>query len=384
MQSNLRASRPGLSPWLLRIPLAAGVLIILVLGVWAGLLRIGWSLPSPQAGLALIHGPLLVCGLLGTVIGLERGVALGRVWAFVGPVLTLVGAVALLLGLPAGPAAGLMAGGSIGLIAVFVALIRRQPARFTLTMAAGAVAWLIGNLLWLAGKPFALVAFWWAGFLVLTVVGERLELGRLRQLPPRALWAFTAGVVVLLAGLLLAVVAFDAGIRLVGLAFLWLGLWLLQYDLARRTIRKAGVPRFSATCILSGSLWLAVGGVLALITGAVYSGPLYDALLHTVFVGFIFAMVFGHAPIVVPALLKLPLPFSRWSYLPLLLLHLSLLLRLVGDLATLIDVRRWGGMLNAVALLLFLLMTVTGVVRAARRQATTQVKPLARRASATE
>lgn len=91
----------------------------------------------------------------------------------------------------------------------------------------------------------------------------------------------------------------------------------LRYDIAWRTLRRPGVPRFSAVCILSESLWLAVGGALALAAGAVYAGPLYDALLHSLFVGFVFAMIFGHAPIIVPALLRLPLSISRWSHLPL-------------------------------------------------------------------
>lgn len=356
------ASSPA--PALARAALAAGVFTLLVGGLWAGLIRLGWALPNPQTGLAAVHGPLIVCGLLGTVIGLERAVAIGRAWAFAGPMLTLIGGLGLVLGLPGGPAALLMAGGSLGLLAVFASVIRRQPARFIVTMALGAGAWLGGNLLWLAGRPFALLALWWAGFLILTILGERLELGRLRQLPPRAMWAFSLGVGGLLAALVLAAWRLDPGVRLAGASYIGLGLWLLRYDIARRTLRRPGVPRFSAACILSGSLWLVAGGAIALAAGAVYAGPLYDAMLHAVFVGFVFAMIFGHAPIIVPALLQLPFTFSRWSYLPLVLLHLSLLMRVAGGLSGLADLRRWGGALNAVAILLFLALTALSVVRA--------------------
>lgn len=352
---------------LARAALAAGVLALLIGGLWGGLLRLGWALPATQASLAAVHGPLIVCGLLGTVIGLERAVALGRAWAFVGPLLTLAGGLALLAGAPFGQAALLMAGGSLGLIGVFASILRRQPARFIVTMALGAAAWLGGNLLWLAGAPFALVALWWAGFLILTILGERLELGRLRLLPPRALWGFGLGVAALLGGLALGLARLDWGVRLAGASFVGLGLWLLRYDIAQRTLRRPGIPRFSAACILSGSVWLVAGGLIALSAGAVYAGPLYDAQLHAVFVGFVFAMIFGHAPIIVPALLQIPLTFSRWSYLPLVALHLSLLVRLAGDLTGLADVRRWGGMLNAAAILLFLALTAAGALRAARR-----------------
>ena len=40
------------------------------------------------------------------------------------------------------------------------------------------------------------------------------------------------------------------------------------------------------------------------------------------------------------------------------LLHASLALRVAADLAGLADLRRWGGMLNGIALLLFLAVTV--------------------------
>jgi hypothetical protein len=361
MSSPTQATRP--LTLLARAALAAGILSLLIGGLWAGLLRLGWALPSPQGALAAVHGPLLVCGLLGTVIGLERAVALGRAWAFVGPLLTLAGGAALLAGLPASLAALLIVGGSLGLLGVFAALLRRQPARFVVTMTLGAGAWLGGNLLWLAGRPFVLVALWWVAFLILTILGERLELGRLRQLPARALWTFALAIAMLLAALGIATRWLDPGMRLAGASWAALGLWLLGYDIARRTVRRPGIPRFSAACILSGSVWLGLGGLIALASGAVYAGPIYDALLHAVFVGFVFAMIFGHAPIIVPALLQVPYRFSRWGYLPLLLLHASLAIRLAGDVAGLVAVRRWGGMLNAVAILLFLLTTASSVLR---------------------
>jgi hypothetical protein len=47
-----------------------------------------------------MHGPVMVMGFLGTLIGLERAVAYGRRWAFAAPGPTGLGAVALLAGLP--------------------------------------------------------------------------------------------------------------------------------------------------------------------------------------------------------------------------------------------------------------------------------------------
>ena len=86
-----------------------------------------------------------------------------------------------LLGLPIGP--WLLTAGSIALIAVFGEIIRRQPASFTYTMGFGAVLWAAGNVLWLAGWPIFHVVWWWGGYLVLTIAGERLEIGPSDALP---------------------------------------------------------------------------------------------------------------------------------------------------------------------------------------------------------
>lgn len=86
-------------------------------------------------------------------------------------------------------------------------------------------------------------------------------------------------------------------------------------------------------------------------------------------------MIFGHAPIIIPALLGLPVRFSRLSYLPLVFLHLSLFLRVIGGLSGLTDARRWGGMLNGIAILLFLPVMVTSMLLA-RKQACTPARSL--------
>ena len=92
-------------------------------------------------------------------------------------------------------------------------------------------------------------------------------------------------------------------------------------------------------------------GLLALLT-ALWGGPYYDAMLHTVFVGFVLAMIFGHAPIILPAILgQTTSPYHPAFYAPLGLLHASLLLRTVGDLVGWWPGRRWGGLFNAMAVL---------------------------------
>ena len=226
------------------------------------------------------------------------------------------------------------------------------------------IPWLIDSGLDLAGWPVYSIVLWWIGFLVLTIAGERLELSRVLRLSRVSRIAFLGAVGLFLAGLVLSVIALPAGGRLAGVGMTALALWLLVYDLARRNVKQAGRVRFMAISLLSGYLWLGVSGVLWFTFGGVISGPRYDALLHTVFLGFVFAMIFAHAPIIFPAVLQRPLPFQSSFYAHLILLHLSLTLRVVGDLADRLTWRQWGTLFNVLAVLLFMGNTLRSIIQA--------------------
>jgi hypothetical protein len=125
--------------------------------------------------------------------------------------------------------------------------------------------------------------------------------------------------------------------------------------------------------MLSGYAWLMAGGLMSLIFGGVAAGPQYDAWLHAIFLGFVFSMIFGHAPIVFPSILGVPLAYDRSFYAPLILLQISLVLRVGGDLTGWWAGRQWGGLLNVVAILLFLLNTARVVRSAAAERRSQQV-----------
>jgi len=161
----------------------------------------------------------------------------------------------------------------------------------------------------------------------------------------------------------MAVLNLDWGARLIGFALVCLSLWFVKNDLARHNLYHVNpLTRYIAICLFSGFIWLGVGGLLHLFLGAAYAGPYYDAELHTIFVGFVISMIFGHAPIIFPAILGAPIMFYPAFYIHLLLLHLSLLLRLIGDLTFQLEIRRWGGLLNEVAILIFLGLTIYSIV----------------------
>jgi hypothetical protein len=337
-----------------RRPLLVGALVALLIGLWAGLVRMGWPWPFLPPTLPMAHGPLMINGFLGTLLSLERAVALGKRWAYLAPFTAALGTLLLLVGVGGALGYLLLLLSGLLLVAVMIAILRLHVTLDTSVILAGALLWLGGNLLWWAGYAVAQLVFWWAGFLILTVAGERLELSRFLRLSRQVRVYFLATIVIYIAGLLLALAWPVAGVRLIGVGMIVIAAWLLRYDIARRRIKAGGQARFTALCLLSGYGWLVVAGLLALRYPGHLAGPYYDALLHAIFLGFVFTMIFGHAPIVFPAVLQKPLAYSPRFYSHLVLLHLTLLLRVGSDLLLWMPGRQWAGLLNALVLLLFL------------------------------
>ncbi len=364
---------------LARVSTIGLALLALLAAMWAGLIRMGWVFPVIQPLLPMMHGPLMVCGFLGVVIPLERAVALaanrkGFPWYYASPLFTALGSLILVIGIAGNAGPLCMVAGSLGLVAIFAVIIKQQPALFTWTMGLGALFWLIGNLFWLAGWPIYHVFLWWMGFLVLTVVGERLELSRMMRLSENSQILFVVAVWLFIAGILVSLLDLTPGTQIAGIGEITMALWLLRYDLARRTIRRPGMPRYIGLCLLTGYVWLAIGGMLSIWQGGVPAGPYYDAMLHSVFVGFIISMIFGHAPIILPSILHVPINYSRAIYIQLVLLHGSLILRIAGDVALGLEARQWGGMLNAIALLVFIGTTVGLVISTKSQQRRTAAR----------
>jgi hypothetical protein len=359
------AFRLALIPPIARAPLLVLGFVGLVVGVGGGLARLGFGVPDVAAMSAALHGPLMVCGFFGVVIGLERAVAVGYPWSYAGPLATGLGTIAALAGAMS-VGQWLVVGGSVVLLAATIDIFRRQRALFTFTLALGALCWTVGSARWALGTDVHAVVLWWLAFLVLTIAGERLELSRF--LPPSriAKAAFAAILAVIVAGLVAAATAW--GPPLHAAALVALALWLLRQDIARRTVRNRGLTRFIAVCLLSGYAWLAVGGAIIVGAGGLAPGsPSYDAALHALALGFVFAMVFGHAPIIFPAVLRVAVPYHPTFYAPLVLLHVSLAARMIGDATAGFAWTRVGGLGNAIALAAFIVGTASAVFRGRRR-----------------
>lgn len=328
--------------------------VALLLGLDAGLLLLGLSAPLHWSRLPDVHGVLMVLGFVGTVVALERAVALRRTWGYLAPAGFGAGALLLVSVAPAPIGGSVLVLGAAALVAVYVPLWRRQPAGAVVVQAGGAVLAVGAAVLSLGGVPMPVLLPWLAGFLILTISGERFELARVALLAQHAEMLAVGASGLLAAGVLAALLWPVAGYPLLGIGMLVLTAWLITYDVARRTVTSTGLPRFMAVCLLAGYAWLAVAGGIWLVAGAAVAGPGYDATVHAVFLGFVMSMVMAHAPVILPAVLRRPLPYRPVMYVPVLLLHVSLILRVaVGDGRGVTWAWQAGGVLNILAVLAF-------------------------------
>jgi len=335
----------------------------LMFGMYIGLVRLGWIFPISSASQLALHGPLMVCGFLGTVISLERAVAIGERWAYGAPLAAAVGAILLISGIDAAICALLAVIASAILCMASIKIFSRQRELFTFTLLIAALCWLLGCTLWLCGFGLAQVMPWWMGFLIITIVGERLELSRFMRPSYGSKMLFILSLLLFLAGAFSASLSSWPGYQLLSASLIAMTLWLLRNDIVRHTIKQQGLTRYIAAALICGYAWLFVAGIIGLSSPQLYAGSSYDAFTHAIFLGFVFSMIFGHAPITFPAITKVKIPYHPSFYLPLFLLQASLMLRLNGDFFYMADLRKAGGVLHAITIVLFILVLAISVMR---------------------
>lgn len=357
-----------LSPRRLGLVLFAGV--SLIAGLYGALVLLGVAGDSPATSLGGSHGLLMSFGFLGTLIALERAVAMGRPWGFLAPLASGLAGLGLIAGVPALLVTTLISVASVVYFAMYIVFLGQDRALHTWAQGAGALGWVLAAALLQAGRPVGDAVPALAALLILTVAGERLELARMALLTPLRKRLFVAASLVFGTGVILAAWFPDAGLRLGGLGLLAIAAWLARFDIARRTVRIPGVTRFIALSLLAGYVWLAVGGAAWLAFGATAPALAHDAMLHALFLGFVISMVYGHAPVILPAVLRVPLPYRPWFYGHLVLLHVGLVVRVVvGDLLTIPTAWQIGGVLTVTSMLAFVAASMAaaiGGVRATR------------------
>ncbi|MBS9524483.1 hypothetical protein KI659_10695 [Litoribacter alkaliphilus] len=322
--------------WLLPL-----ILVGLVMGIVGGWTRLGWS-GFPNVNSAINHGLLMTGCFMGTLISLERAIVLpSKNWLAV-PLLGVLATIAILAGQQTG----------------LVVILYLQASRYKLVeqwiLCLGAIGWLIGNLLVIKTEFVPAATTWWIGFILFTIVGERLEFGKFLPNPPWSKYLLYALLILFFLGLLIPF--HEGGNLLQGWVAFLVGLWLIKFDMAKNSIKKAGFHQYVGIGLMVGYSWLGVFGVSLLL---LEEHPLfYDIFLHTYFLGFAFSMIWAHAPVILPAVFKKPETIYHpvlwwgWSFF-----QITLLGRMLAALLKYPEVRQSLGIINGwIVLGMFVLM----------------------------
>lgn len=329
--------------------------------MYSGLGRMGWMSSFLQG--YLHHGAIMVGGFLATLIALEKVIPLHNKLLLVVPALSAASIFFLWSG-NFSVGVSLLIAGSMGLLVVYAIYLYRQPEIYMWVMLGSAVCLFIGNVVLLSREFYPTALPWWMAFLLFTIVSERLELSKFLPVTKNQKM-FLIGLLVLFIGGILS--SFHGvGNYLSGASFVLVSIWLLRHDVVRINLRKKGLTRFTGVALLAGYLALMLTGVFFIALPD--SAFAYDALVHTFFIGFVFSMIFAHGPIILPGVVGFMIkPYHPALYVPLALLHVSLLLRLSADLG-LVDfsLQLVSGYLSAISILSYFGTVVTVMVQSLR------------------
>jgi hypothetical protein len=156
-----------------RLPFILLALACLLTGLWTGLSRIGWDIFILPA--TAHHGAVMVGGFLGTLISLEKIIPLKKKFLFIIPLLSALSVLFFMVSQPF-ISISLLIIASVGLVLVFLHYLRLEPSLIYGIMVAGALLWLLGNVMLLTKNFYPLAFPWWVGFVLYIITAERLEL----------------------------------------------------------------------------------------------------------------------------------------------------------------------------------------------------------------
>lgn len=343
-----------------RLFFVIGVAVALILGLWAAWQQIGWDIPQPHSNFAQSHGGLLVVGVFGTFITLQRSIVVSeiiqnktlRLLPYVLPVLTLLSSAAVLVNFSEPAIFAIIA--CIGYaIASGYQYYRQRSTDPFLTVIAG-LFWFSGNAAWLSGDQPNDMALYWIVFLILTFGEEQYRRGWGDNPSGANLW-FIAGLGGVAWGSSLATSGVEDGFRLMGLGEILIALWFFTFDTARQPDNRNAPLRPIAACLFSAFFWLAVSGILGLGYSEIKTDHSFEAFTHTLFIGFGLSMLFAHTPHNLETALNIVPQLNRLYVVSIGLLNAGMVVLLIGDLIPNDSLRQWGGALRGIALTLFLI-----------------------------
>ena len=341
-----------------RIPFMLAAVLNLIAGIWAGLIRLGWNLPLTPV--AVHHGAIMMGGFLATLIALEKAIPLKRNIALVVPVIS---ALSLLMAVPGYYHTGLyfLIAGSVGLFIIHASYLYLHPRDLSIVlMLVGAGSLIVGNAMLIRTQFYPASFPWWMGFLLFTITAERIELSKFLPVSTIAKYLLLSFLALFLLGLLIpfhGIGKYISAASMIGIA-----IWMLKYDIMRLGLKKTGLTRFSSIALLIANGWLIVNGILLMsMPDTAFS---YDILVHSFFIGYTFAMIFAHGPIILPGVLGIiSRPYHPILYASLFLVQGSLLLRMIADSLLNSEWRKMSGIITGAGILLYFATLIVLVVR---------------------
>jgi len=333
----------------------------LIVGMISGLGRMGWRIPLPEA--FAHHGAIMVGGFLGSLIALEKVIPLKKFGLFIGPLLSATSVIVIIAG-NFQYAVIMIIAASLLLQIVYGYYLEKQYSLYLLLALIGAMCWFFGNLLLLWKQFYAMVLPWWMGFLLFTIVSERMELSKFLPVTRRSRISLVSFLGLFLLGIILPF--HGIGIYIAGLSLVLISIWLMRHDVVRLIVKLNGLAKFTGIALLCGYVALLLEGIFLITLRDVAFG--YDVIVHTFFLGFIFSMIFAHGPIILPGVLGLTVkPYHPLFYFPLVILYGSLFIRILADAMVLAsDFQKISGWFSAGGILFYFTLLLISTVRALR------------------
>ncbi|PSL07763.1 hypothetical protein [Cecembia rubra] len=333
------------------------VILGLIAGISGGGIRLGYTeFQIPEA--AANHGIWMVGGFLGTLISLERAMVMKqRIWLLVPLICGM--SVPLMMAGWTFPGKWTLLIASMGLLAIMYLQTLKHPALHQFIMSLGAVFWMAGNFVLIQTGLVAAATTWWIGFILFTIIGERLELSKFLPTPKWAKNALHGLLALFLIGIWTPF--HQHGNWLMGASAIFISFWLLHFDMAKIASKKANQYKFIGIGLRVGYVWLTLNGIILLF----FQNHIfyYDLYLHTFFLGFTFSMIWAHAPIILPMVLNIkesPYHLVIWPFWG--FFQLTLLGRILSSIFEFPEMRKAFGVLNAWSILLIFVTMATIVI----------------------
>lgn len=216
----------------------------------------------------------------------------------------------------------------------------------------GTVLFAFSNLHYQSALAFIL-------FLIFYILSERAELVKIIGLGKKDIIFISFITFSSLVGLVVSIVDFKVGYRICFISLAIISLWFMRKDIARRTINMKGLAKFSAISVLSAYLWLFLGSFF------IFSFGMWGEGIHNITLGFVFSMIFAHAPSIFPAMMKIKFQFSPILYIPLFLLNISVIIRNISYLAP--QIKKSALVLNFFAIIAFFVLFLTLTIKASKK-----------------